>query len=92
MQRLTRPGHLFGSIIAAAASLLIASAPASAHADRGRDRLDRGEHNRVVRAALPPGAVRHIFVIELENESASTTFGPARRRRSRTERCSSRAS
>jgi phosphatidylinositol-3-phosphatase len=62
--------------IAAAALVLIASAPASAHADRGRDRQDRGNHNRVVRAALPSGAVGHIFVVELENEDASTTFGP----------------
>jgi len=29
----------------------------------------------VQRAALSPGSVNHIFVIELENESASTTFG-----------------
>ena len=28
------------------------------------------------------GAVGHIFVIELENEDAATTFGPVRRRRS----------
>jgi hypothetical protein len=31
----------------------------------------------VVRAALRPGAIRHIFVIELENEGETTTFGPA---------------
>ncbi len=61
--------------IACAASLPIVSALASAHGDRARD----GEHGNghgVVRAGLPPGAVGHIFVIELENEDASTTFGP----------------
>jgi phosphatidylinositol-3-phosphatase len=30
----------------------------------------------VVRAALPPGKINHIFVIELENEGYNTTFGP----------------
>ena len=64
------------TVIAGAASLLIFSAPASAHTDRGRDPAHRGNHSRVVRAALPPGAVGHIFLIELENEDASTTFGP----------------
>jgi hypothetical protein len=30
-----------------------------------------------VRAALPPGKIDHIFVIEFENEGYQTTFGPA---------------
>jgi phosphatidylinositol-3-phosphatase len=30
----------------------------------------------VVRAALAPGSINNILVIELENEDASTTFGP----------------
>jgi hypothetical protein len=30
----------------------------------------------VVRAALPPGKINHILVIELENEGFETTFGP----------------
>ncbi|MBV8218985.1 MAG: hypothetical protein JO325_11020, partial [Solirubrobacterales bacterium] len=64
------------SMAAAAALLLIATAPASAHAGPGADRDHHGHDHGVVRAALPPGAVGHIFVIELENEDASTTFGP----------------
>jgi hypothetical protein len=64
------------SVAAVAMLLLIATAPASAHGGPGRDRNHRGDDGRVVRAALPPGAVGHIFVVELENESASTTFGP----------------
>ncbi|MGP0029444.1 MAG: alkaline phosphatase family protein [Acidimicrobiales bacterium] len=32
--------------------------------------------NTVVRAALPPGKIDHIFVIEFENEGYETTFGP----------------
>jgi hypothetical protein len=30
----------------------------------------------VVRAALPPGKINHVIVIELENEGFQTTFGP----------------
>jgi hypothetical protein len=30
----------------------------------------------VVRAALPAGSINHILVIDLENESFSSTFGP----------------
>ncbi len=30
----------------------------------------------VVRAALPPGKIKHIIVIEFENEGYETTFGP----------------
>jgi hypothetical protein len=30
----------------------------------------------VDRAAVPPGAIRHVMVIDLENEDFSTTFGP----------------
>jgi phosphatidylinositol-3-phosphatase len=30
----------------------------------------------VVRAALPSGSIKHIFVIEFENEGYQTTFGP----------------
>jgi hypothetical protein len=31
----------------------------------------------VVRVALPPGAVKHLLVIDLENEDFARTFGPA---------------
>jgi hypothetical protein len=36
----------------------------------------KGSVGSVVRAALPPGKVNHIIVIELENEGYQTTFGP----------------
>ena len=32
--------------------------------------------NQVVRAALPPGAIKHIMLIELENSGFNTTYGP----------------
>jgi hypothetical protein len=32
--------------------------------------------NGVVRAAVPPGAIKHVIVIDLENESFASTFGP----------------
>jgi hypothetical protein len=30
-----------------------------------------------VRAALPPGTINHIFVIDFENEGYEATFGPS---------------
>ena len=30
----------------------------------------------IVRAAVPPGLIRHIVVVDLENEAEDTTFGP----------------
>jgi len=35
-----------------------------------------GTSATVVRAAVPPGAVKHIAVIDLENEDFGDTFGP----------------
>ncbi len=50
-----------------AASLLVALLlPLAAQADRDHD---------YVRAAAPPGAIDHILVINLENESENVTFG-----------------
>ncbi|MDE2394531.1 MAG: phosphoesterase [Burkholderiales bacterium] len=34
------------------------------------------DDDHVVRAALPPGAIQHVLVINLENESYASTFGP----------------
>jgi hypothetical protein len=34
------------------------------------------DDDRAERAAVPEGAIRHILVIDLENESFATTFGP----------------
>jgi phosphatidylinositol-3-phosphatase len=53
--------------------LMMSLAPAAGQAHRGAHERD-GEHG--VRAALPPGAIDHVLVIDLENESESTTFGP----------------
>jgi hypothetical protein len=36
----------------------------------------KGSVGSVVRAALPPGKINHIIVIEFENEGYRTTFGP----------------
>ena len=51
--------------IIAAVCLPIWTAPVSAGPDHDGER-----------AALPPGAIEHILVIDLENESFGTTFGP----------------
>jgi len=37
----------------------------------------RGMSERVVRAALPPGAIKYVVVIDLENEDFAKTFGPS---------------
>jgi hypothetical protein len=50
----------------AAASLLALLLPLAANADR---------HHDYIRAAAPPGAIDHILVINLENESEDVTFG-----------------
>jgi hypothetical protein len=54
------------------ASLAVVSGPllASAPGAAADDRCD------VERAAVPDGAISHVLVIDLENESFSTTFGP----------------
>jgi hypothetical protein len=52
--------------VAAVCAGVAAVAP-TARADDGRD---------IERAAVPPGAIKHILVIDLENESFGTTFGP----------------
>ena len=51
---------------AAAASLVALLLPLLAHADRGHE---------FIRAAAPPGAIDHILVLNLENESEAVTFG-----------------
>ena len=35
-----------------------------------------GAQGPVVRAALPPGSINNVLIIELENEDATSTFGP----------------
>jgi hypothetical protein len=55
------------------------------HARRAHSTARRARRSRrrahaanasAVRASLPPGAIHHIFVIDLENEGEATTFGP----------------
>jgi hypothetical protein len=68
---MARDPHLLARCVAAVAAftigtLLLGSAhPAAATS-----------HTTVVRAALPPGKINHIIVIEFENEGYQTTFGP----------------
>ncbi len=47
-----------------------------ATATLGQVSRDTVAQGAVARAALPPGSINNILVIELENEDASTTFGP----------------
>ncbi len=54
------------SALAAAATLVAVSLAFGARAD---------EDHRIVRAAAPEGAIEHILVINLENESENVTFG-----------------
>jgi phosphatidylinositol-3-phosphatase len=57
--------------IALVLTLLSATLALAGSADAG------GARNDVVRAALPPGAIQHIVVVELENEDFDDTFGPS---------------
>ena len=67
-----RPSAGCRAVIGAmAAAVALVPAAAAAHGTGGRE--DR--RHDVVRAALAPGAISHIFVVELENEGADTTFG-----------------
>ena len=64
--------------IAAAATavtpLVLVANPAAYADGQGRGPGD-GRGGDVVRAAVPPGAIRHIVVIDLENEAESSIFG-----------------
>lgn len=63
------------AVAGAAIGLLAGAAVASASRDEGGDRGERGEH-AVVRAAIEPGKITSIMVVELENTNFSTTYGP----------------
>jgi phosphatidylinositol-3-phosphatase len=54
-------------VVAVGLAANIAVAPATS--------ASAGAEHGVVRAALPDGAIRHVIVIDLENESFSSTFG-----------------
>jgi hypothetical protein len=63
------------AIGASDAGAVTARAAFTKHAARAQVRA-KTKPKPPVRAALPSGAIRHIFVIELENESEQVTFGP----------------
>ncbi len=65
-----RPARALIALAAGGAmlALLVASAPAASGSTRAS--------STVTRAALAPGRINHILVIELENEGYSATFGP----------------
>lgn len=46
------------------------------HGGDGHGHGHDGGGQRPVRAALPPGAIQHIVVLDLENAGFATTFGP----------------
>jgi hypothetical protein len=66
--RLLSPFRVTGGLVAAAALSAALASPAGA-AGAGGGPTSTG------RAALPPGAIRHILVVDLENESEAATFG-----------------
>lgn len=45
-------------------------------ASAGQASAAHGSHTTSTRAALPPGKINHILVIELENQGFTATFGP----------------
>lgn len=51
----------------------LSAALAQTHSDT--QPADRDQHD-IARAAVPPGAIDHILVIDLENEDYASTFGP----------------
>ncbi len=58
--------------VTAAVMVLVAVPGADASANPSIAASDRRGHD----GPVPPGAIKHIIVIDLENESYSTTFGP----------------
>jgi hypothetical protein len=66
-----RRALLSGLLAAAGAGTATFAIPAATAAVTGGTQQGRS----VVRSALPPGTIRHIVVIDLENESGSSTFG-----------------
>jgi len=66
------PALVLGLAVATALATLASVSVLSA----GRAGADPGRGPGTVRAAVPPGAIRHVVVIDLENESYASTFGP----------------
>ena len=58
------------------AVLFSGAAALSAAGTPGATAVPAADHG-VLRAALPEGAIQHVIVIDLENESFGSTFGPA---------------
>jgi hypothetical protein len=71
MRKRTRA--VFGIAVCAAVTLATAAAlPASANSGSGQ-----GDDSHVVRAAVEPGEIKNVVVIDLENENFDSTFGPS---------------
>ena len=68
-------GSLRRALGAAIPAAVLALAPAAAQAHRSPS-ARHANARHVIRAALPAGSLKHIFVIDLENEDFATTFGP----------------
>jgi hypothetical protein len=64
----SRPALAGGGMAALALGLLLGSGISSAGAAQSK--------SSTVRAALPPGKINHIIVVEFENEGYAATFGP----------------
>jgi hypothetical protein len=68
--RQTARGRIVPVLGVAAAAALVPIAVAVAQPDV------QGGTNQVARAALPPGSIKHILLVELENSGFNTTYGP----------------
>src|SRR4051794_18742995 len=66
------------AVAAAMAIALVASATVALATDAGHERSFRGSVDQlpVLRAAVPPGQINRILVIDLENKGFNETFGP----------------
>jgi hypothetical protein len=74
MGRASRRRYLAFGI--AALSLALAFGGGLAPAGAAKPKAKAKAKSTVLRAALPPGKITHILVIEFENEGYQTTFGP----------------
>jgi len=65
-----------GSLLLGVANPAAATSHTASHTATHTASSHAASHTTVVRAALPPGKINHIIVIEFENEGYQTTFGP----------------
>jgi hypothetical protein len=71
----SRRRRLASALALAAAAAIVPIAMAAAQGAPGDQSPPAGD-SPVARAALPPGAIKHILLIELENSGFNTTYGP----------------